>query len=54
VVKFHVMVCGVKIPCSLVGGCNGLEELSVHIIHDGSNGRSFSPKRFSLLRDQMP
>jgi hypothetical protein len=28
VVKFYVMVCGVKIPCSLVGCRNGLSELS--------------------------
>jgi len=27
-VKFYVMVCGVKIPCSLVGCRNVLEELS--------------------------
>jgi hypothetical protein len=47
-VKFYVMVCGDKIPCSLVGCRNGLEELSFHIIYDGSEGLSVSPKRLQL------
>jgi hypothetical protein len=48
VVKFNVMVCGVKIPCSLVGCRNGLEELSFYITYDASEGLSVSPKRLQL------
>jgi hypothetical protein len=48
VVKFHVMVCGVKIACSLVGCRNDLEELSFCVIYDGIDGRSVSPNRLQL------
>lgn len=47
-VKFHVMVCRVKIPCSLLRCRNGLEELSFYVICDGSDGRSVSLKRLQL------